>query len=296
MQLRIEGESIKLASIAVLGASGFLGSKILSGLSKNEDMVVRGFSRKNCSDLHPISTLSVKDYDVVINAIVDYGRNGDLEAYDANVAVPLKILQDMTEAGNGAFFFNLNSFFTKFPIPYYSPLRTYSLTKALFPGIARDYLRNNLKGLSQVSFLDFTIEHVYGPDDSALKFVPWLLGSMMDQIGEIELTSGFQTRDFVYVCDVVQIIALAIRRRYELTEITNLQIGTGVPTTLREFVTIASEITRYRGELKFGARELAEGEIFDSVADMQLSELLGYRDHLSVRQGLEEMLRKWQRH
>jgi dTDP-L-rhamnose 4-epimerase len=99
---------------------------------------------------------------------------------------------------------------------------------------------------------------------------------------------GEQSRDFVHVSDIVQANLLALetdRADYEA-----LNVGTGVPTTIRQVSNLLAKglgkdiepevVSKYR-----------EGDIRHCVADISKArKLLGYEPRISLQQGIPELL------
>ena len=83
-----------MTRVAVLGASGCLGKKIVSAFSINPEVSVVGFSRGSHRSTEPIESFfqEVSGFDVIVNAFVDYGKKSHQEAYEANLVFPLRVV------------------------------------------------------------------------------------------------------------------------------------------------------------------------------------------------------------
>lgn len=99
---------------------------------------------------------------------------------------------------------------------------------------------------------------------------------------------GEQTRDFVHVSDIVQANLLALETSG--ADYQALNIGTGVPTSIREVTGLLAEglgkdlepdiVGKYR-----------EGDIRHCVADISRArDLLGYEPRVTLKQGIPELL------
>lgn len=99
--------------------------------------------------------------------------------------------------------------------------------------------------------------------------------------------NGKQTRDFVYVQDVVSALMLASKAKKASGEAIN--IGTGKETSLLELAKTMAAILRKDAEpVHAPARK---GEITRSVADIgKAKRLLGFRPKFSLKAGLSEFL------
>ena len=98
---------------------------------------------------------------------------------------------------------------------------------------------------------------------------------------------GEQTRDFVYVGDVVEAIVKAVESNISF-DIFN--IGTGEPTTINH---LAETIVRVMGKenLKPIHTEPRKGEIRHSQADItKAKEKLGYKPQTNLTEGLKKTI------
>ncbi|MBD3646560.1 MAG: NAD-dependent epimerase/dehydratase family protein, partial [Pseudomonadales bacterium] len=125
--------------------------------------------------------------------------------------------------------------------------------------------------------------HVYGPDDNEQKFVPAIVRRCL--AGEsIDLTSGQQRRDFVYVDDVVEAICLIVESR--LSEgYHHFDVGSGELTSIREFVEAINKTCGGQGTLNFGALEARVGEPEYSADTSRLRDV-GWNPRTSLGEGL----------
>lgn len=99
---------------------------------------------------------------------------------------------------------------------------------------------------------------------------------------------GEQTRDFVYVDDVVDALILALDGR-AIGKIFN--IASGVPTSINSLAKLIMELLGRRLEPRY--RRAREGDIRHSYADIkQLRAVLGYEPRFSLKEGLSALLAK----
>lgn len=280
------GAQIRKLNIAILGASGFLGSNLAQCLNSFLDFHVRGFSRSGKLGLetYEIFFSDIDEFDFIVNASVGYGRQSAYEAYLANVEFPLSVLDRLLQSRHPVNFINLDSFFTKFSIPFYSQLKAYSLTKALFPDLATSRILQSEN--QEVRFANFRVEHVFGDGDSPAKFVTWLRREMISNAPRISLTSGLQKRDFVHVSDASGLIAAGISVFDELDLSRPLEVGTGQSMEVRTFVELAAQTWGFKGQLAFGEIPDRLGEIQESKADPYLARTANYESFVSLSEAL----------
>ena len=265
--------------IMLLGASGFLGTalqKVMHADASTEVVLVSrspeslmnlGIPVIHADDV--LSNLTTTDW--VVNCAVDYGRTGSLGAFVTNVEWPISIMRRASHVG--ASFLNIGTFYEKFPLATYTPLRTYSLTKSIVDAVGPEIYVGSEEG----KFFSLRLEHLYGPGDSKEKFVPWLLNQMQSSVSEIKLTSCLQKRDFIFVDDAARMILSFMANVRSVDTSRSLEIGTSASIPLSNFVHTAAKIAGYEGRLSFGSFEAPAGEITDSSADPYLGECLGMK-------------------
>jgi nucleoside-diphosphate-sugar epimerase len=278
--------------VAVLGAGGFLGGQLVRELTLCPEIAVTAVTRRSslpfpsANIVHPSEFQeNIPTLNVIVNCAVDYGRDSKLNAYRTNLTWPISVIREA--ALSGVSYVNLNTFYGKFPLPTASPLRTYSLTKALIESVGKELYEQHES--EKGKFIDLRIEHMYGPGDSKEKFIPQLLTKMRAQVLEIDLSEGSQTRDFVYVEDAAKMIVLTIKNISQIDNSRSLEIGTSRSIPVSELVTLSGRMTGYEGKLNFGKKANILGEIRSSAADPYLGELLGMR-FLSLEAGLRQTL------
>jgi len=99
---------------------------------------------------------------------------------------------------------------------------------------------------------------------------------------------GQQTRDFVFINDVVEADMLALKCRHCSGETIN--VGTGKPTTINE---LASLLMEFFGQthVKPVYKAAREGDIRNSQADISKAErTLGYKPKTTLKEGIRMLL------
>jgi UDP-glucose 4-epimerase len=136
--------------------------------------------------------------------------------------------------------------------------------------------------------------NIYGPRMDYRGTYVSVIMKVLDRIDEglppLIYGDGSHTYDFVHVEDVARANILSLKA--EATD-TFFNIGTGIPTTIRELVDTLLEITGSDIEPEF----LPQEEVFvtNRVGSTELSErMLGFRAEVGLREGLESVV-AWRR-
>lgn len=289
--------------ILITGATGFLGSRVLSSLLDHghEVVAVKRSSSKTDKIVavlsHPrlhLFDIDVEDparlferhaVDTIIHTATEYGRGATplYSILEANLLLPLRLAEQGINHGVRCFI-NTDSFFNKGNSSY-SNLLNYALSKKSLL-IWLDKLSSKLK------IINVMLEHIYGPGDSPAKFVEGIIQQVaIDRVPHVALTYGHQRRDFVFLDDVVAAyLALVEFGRRENFEFETFELGTGDSVEIRTFVELVKQISGSPTELGFGDIPYRPDEIMMSRADTSKLRRLGWRPTTTVEEGLRIIL------
>jgi nucleoside-diphosphate-sugar epimerase len=159
------------------------------------------------------------------------------------------------------------------------PTTLYGATKAAGSMIAK-YFRT-------VARLDVCVARpfsVYGPREHRNRFVPYVITAALSG-RSIEMSSGAQRRDYLYVDDLAEGLARLAGHQGSLPEALNFA-GTEEHTLL-DIATMALEIVGSRAPLRAGVRPGNPGDRPIFLGDRQLArEMLGWRPAHDLRSGM----------
>ena len=291
-----------MKTIALAGATGFLGSNLLAAFLKLDfKVIVLKRTTSNTYrinqflhrvEIYDIDKVSVSEVfrickvDIVVNTVCGYGRSKSSvkEVLNSNLLFGIELLE-------ASFLNNIKSFIhTDTLLP--RNLNIYSLSKAQFV----DWLSFFSE---KMQIVNFRIEHMYGPDDDKEKFLPWLIYQMMQSDNDINLTSGEQLRDFIYIDDVVSAYTLVISNLMNLSNWNQFDIGTNNFITVKEFVLeVASKVTEVVdfdivSKLKFGVVPYRKGEVMIPVLNNEPLLQLGWTPTVELNEGLENIIKNY---
>ncbi len=163
-----------------------------------------------------------------------------------------------------------------------NPLSPYGLSK--LTGEKYAILYYNLYGLPVVCLRPFNI---FSPRQNPNNPYSGVITKFIERIGNnqnpIIFGDGNQTRDFVYIEDVVNAIFNTVENKKAVGDVFN--IGTGKPTRIKELVNIIIQISNNKLKPEFAPAQI--GDIRESYADItKARKILRYKPKYLLEQGL----------
>lgn len=304
--------------VLVTGGAGFIGSHIVDLLLK-EGLTVRVLDNLSTGKLQNLPFLesglefvhgSVADKACVHDACQDVDAVIHLAAL---VSVPASIEHpDQSATTNLLGFHNILEELRcqqfKGRLVYASSSAVYgadvgqeALTEDLAPGnlispYAQDKYSNEMYAqlyskLYGINALGFRFFNVYGPRQDPGSPYSGVISIFMDRAKSQQdmgiFGDGTQTRDFIYVGDVVR----TLRQALSSDEQGVLNLGTGISTQVGMLAEVIRGICDAEVEIVHNPER--DGDIKYSLADLnKLEAALGRKPYTSVRQGLRE-LKEW---
>ena len=233
--------TLKNKRVLLSGATGYLGGRILRELifaGNSVSVLVRpGSNLDKINEYNNIDffytdpeeverAFRVKKFDCVVHSATCYGRSGEsgLEIVESNLLFPLHILENACK-NKVDYFINISTSLPKC-------INNYSLSKKQFEEWGKSYSR-----FKRIRFVNLLFEHFYGPGDSPHKFTSHVFNSLMKNVDELDLTTGLQKRDFLYIDDVVSAFMAIFNANSKTDEFfTEFEVGSGTAISIREFV------------------------------------------------------------
>lgn len=168
-----------------------------------------------------------------------------------------------------------------FSRPLGLPDMTYGWAK-----LTSEYLARFFFGDGETRVYNFRPFSGYGEDQDASYPVPAIVDRALVHSGDefVVWGSGLQSRDFIFIDDIVDIVMGLIDRP---PQVDALNLGTGVGTSFVELANLALSITGGGGRI-VPASAMPEG-VFYRVSDTRLQETLFPLNLVSLREGLQRV-------
>jgi nucleoside-diphosphate-sugar epimerase len=306
----------------VTGGAGFIGSHLVDRLLKEDfevtvlDSLSSGsmqnvpsdyaegnfrFVKGDIRDLSLVMEIT-KDIDVVFHEAafvsVMLSVKNPLLANDVNVSGTLNLLKASLDSGVKRFVFASSAaVYGETPSPLKGedlipqPSSPYGVSKLA----AENYVRSfyTVYGLETVSLRYF---NVYGPRQSFDincaygGVITIFLNRLLRNMSPIVFGDGEQTRDFVYVGDVVESNILALGCKNAVGEFFN--IGSGTRISVNQVAEVLKRLLK-REDVENVYAEARPGDIQHGYADTtKAKRILGYSPKFSFEEGLAELV-KW---
>ena len=283
-----------MRTILITGINGFLGSHLAKELSKDYKIVGLEHSIKNLFRLKDYSFKVYSSSDetctifkenkifAIIHAATVYRSSTDPieNLILTNILLPVK-LYELANRFNATLFLNTDSFFNNKKYNY-SYLPDYTLSKKHVLEWLR-FMKNECK------LINMKIFHMYGPDDSPDKFISQISSKLKNNEPHIDTTSGAQTRDFIYISDVITAYKLVLQKSSLMERFVGFEVGTGKETSIKEMILQIKKFTKSTTTLNFGALDYRPNEIMKSKANIKALCDLGWKPQFTIEEGLKSM-------
>jgi UDP-glucose 4-epimerase len=298
----------------ITGAAGFLGSALANQLAR-EDHQVRGlddlstgtpqalgpdihFTRGDVSDRPKLWTL-LQEVDVVYHLAarvsvpesVLYPRDYNT----VNVGGTVALMEAMRDVGvrrvvltsSGAVYGDLADQPLKETVTP-NPRSPYAVSK-----LAAEFYVRTIGGLWGIETVSLRIFNAYGPGQhlpaSHPPVVPHYLKQAMRGGTLVVYGDGNQTRDFVYVDDVISALVATATAPNINGQVIN--VGSGTETSVRELIKSVMDVTGTQAEVIYNAK--SSGGVSRMRADLtQASSKLNYQPSISLFEGLRLTLNR----
>ena len=167
-----------------------------------------------------------------------------------------------------------------------APDTLYSVCKLATCSIARDFAEKRKMEFAWLRFF-----YQYGPFEHPKRVVPAVITSLLSG-GRAAVSRGTQVRDFLHVADVGSAVAAVATSGIA----GPVNIGSGIPVTVREIVEITAELCGGPERVDYGAIPQRDGDPAYIVADNSRLRSTGWEQRFDLRSGLRDSVEWWRNH
>ena len=208
-------------------------------------------------------------------------KAGNYSVWESNCKVPSDVLLLLNNAG---LFPNILTVGTGLPDDF----NLYGFSKKQFYDLSSFLNKKN-----QIKNINIKLENFYGEDEPRDRFLPGAIEKLLKN-QDVELTEGYQKRDFIYIEDVILALTAVLDYYTKSPDNGNFEVpvGTGVAPSVREVISYCKEITHSSSRLLFGSVPLRWNEP-DSVADITALSKIGFKPRYAWRDGIKLMIERF---
>lgn len=299
------GQSVVNKKIVVTGGQGYLGSFLVKALQeKGADVYIISIEAEKSDRHFPIDITKFEELNAVIQQIqpdivyhlaASLNRNRNFSIFEnmlkVNVTGTFNLLKSLEKTQCQQFIFTSTSeIYGNNASPFHEellpmPVSPYSLTKVM--------AENLIKTFSQQYHQNFTILRLfnfYGENMSEDFFISQMINSL--KRGEdFLMTKGEQSRDFLFVEDVIRALTLTAINPAAYNETFN--VCSGIGSSLASLATFVNQKMDVTAKVKLGALPYRENEVWEMIGDnSKIKEKLGFIPAFSMDLGLEKLINK----
>jgi len=165
------------------------------------------------------------------------------------------------------------------------PASIYGITK-----LSQEQLVLTAAKAARISAIAYRYQNVYGPGQSLTNPYTGILSIFSTQFRQNKpvniFEDGQESRDFIYIDDVVQATVLGIEYPHLISEVLN--VGSGVPTTVLELASSLKKSFDSSSQINISG-QYRVGDIRHNIADLEkIDSFLGFKPTTLIEEGLEK--------
>jgi len=302
-------EAVLMNNVVVTGGCGFIGSNLVERLVK-EGYNVTVFDDLSTGNLKNIDGLDVKFFKEPYEKIPLLVRGVELifhlgipssspmyrrDPYLVGKAIndAISILECAKKYGSKIVYASTSSLYNGNPIPYSEDMPTYVTDYYTECRYAIERLSKLYNLLFRVKSVGLRLFSVYGPKEKYkgeyANIVSQFLWLIQRDEPPVIFGDGTQTRDFIYVEDVVEAFMLAAEKEFDC-EIFN--VGTGVAHSFNEVVDLVNRLLGKNVKPIYKPNPI-KNYVYHTLADTTKAEkILGFKAKVTLEEGIKKLISK----
>ncbi len=285
--------------IAITGASGYIGFKLLSrfledgnkllAITRSSNPKILSLTKKYSANLE-ICELDVDDLffcihkftpDAIISTSCCYESDPKFltKTVTSNYIFPAQLLKSALQLEKKIRFISIG---TSLP----ENLNLYSLTKKQFAELGAFFSKTG-----KIQFINILSESFYGADEPANRFIKASILSLLAN-KDLNVTEGTQHRDYVSIEDVINILVFLTNTDSMTDSYYDIPLGSGTAPSIRDILEFLKQECHSEASIHFGAIASRPHEP-STRADLSKLKELGYKkDPIVWKDGMIAMIKE----
>lgn len=302
-----KGASLRNTRVFITGANGFIGHHLVRRLL-DQGASVSVLGRKKDQYSLPVteytgdlkdrgtieSCLTQADPEIIFHLAAYKERSPKMEAFatavEENLMGSLNLFSAMGGLKNlrSAVVTGTAEEYGNNPSPFTEGMRESPVSSYSYSKLCVTQLCQVLSGLHGLPLVVIRPTLAYGPGQPGDMFLPALIQALAaDQ--PFPMSPGGQTRDFIYIDDLVDALLLAAQRPGLAGEIIN--VGSGLPLKIADLALKTEQMMAKKDLIRLGAIPYRAGEIMEYfVENGKAKKLLGWEPKVGIEEGLRRTI------
>lgn len=256
-------------NILVIGTSSFFSKKLVCTLELQLkcNIYLKKHTEEYIFDKN-LNYYSLNKLNIDIAIYLSTLKKGlNSEIYESNIIYPLKLIEKLSR---NTIIINLDS------TSYEYRNNSYSYSKKIF---------KNLLEMNHCKSVNLRIEHIYGyyPAENITSF---FIKKMLKN-ENIELSSGNQVRNFIYIDDAISAILKCIEYIDMLNYNSTIDIASNDKISIKELVILIKELTKSQSILYFDRIDIDKNEFKNIDFNNRILKNFGWTQKMNLIDGLK---------
>lgn len=263
-------------NILIVGINSVFSKKLISRLEleKSINVFFKTHIKEDIFDKN-LNYYSINSVNIDIVIFMSTLKKGlPIEIYESNIIYPLRLIDKLKK---NPIIINIDT--TAYEYRYNS----YSHSKKIF---------KELLFINQYKSINLRIEHIYGYYPSE-NITSYLIKKMLEN-ENIDLSSGKQIRNFIYIDDAIMAIIKCIENIMQFSHNSTINIASNDKLSIKELAYTIKQLTNSKSNLNFDKIVIDDTEFKLIDFDNTILKNLGWQQKVNLLDGLKNEIKEVQ--